>query len=74
MEFIQDNYNNVRSWNLTINGYYDANNTAETPITVLAAENTTMSSRRKPQISVPISMSRLRKYRWEITKVAMSTL
>ena len=50
------NYNNVRSWNLTINGYYDANNTAETPITVLAAENTTMSSRRKPEIPVPISM------------------
>ena len=74
MEFIQDNYNNVPSWNLTINGYYDANSTAETPITVLAAENTTMSSRRKPEIPVPISMSRFRKYRWEITKVAMSTL
>ena len=56
MEFIQDNYNNVRSWNLTINANYDPNNTAETPITVLAAENTTMSSRTKPQISVPISM------------------
>ena len=56
MEFIQDNYNNVPSWNLTINGYYDPNNTSETPITVLAAENTTMSSRRKPEIPVPISM------------------
>ena len=74
MEFIQDNYNNVRSWNLTINANYDANNTSETPITVLAAENTTMSSRRKPEIPVPISMSTFRKYRWEITKVAMSTL
>ena len=56
MEFIQDNYNNVRSWNLTINANYDANNTSETPITVLAAENTTITSRTKPQIPVPISM------------------
>ena len=74
MEFIQDNYNNVRSWNLTINGYYDPNNTAEEPVTILDVEDQRMSSRRKPQIPMSISMSRFRKYRWEITKVAMSTL
>ena len=74
MEFIQDNYNNVRSWNLTINGYYDANNTAEEPVTILDVDDQTITSRTKPQIPVPISMSTFRKYRWEITKVAMSTL
>ena len=74
MEFIQDNYNNVPSWNLTINGYYDANSTAETPITVLAAENTTITSRTKPQIPVPISMGAFRKYRWEITKVGSDSM
>ena len=56
MEFIQDNYNNVRSWNLTINGYYDPNNTAEEPVMILDLENTTITSRTKPQIPVPISM------------------
>ena len=44
MEFIQDNYNNVRSWNLTINANYDANNTAEEPVTILDVEDQRMSS------------------------------
>ncbi|KAK8802899.1 hypothetical protein WA171_006570 [Blastocystis sp. BT1] len=66
------NYDDIPSCNFTINGYYHPNNTAETPITVLAAENTTITSRTKPQIPVPISMSMLREYRWEITKPGSS--
>ena len=35
---------------------YDPNNTAEEPVMILDVENTTITSRTKPQIPVPISM------------------
>ena len=62
------------SLSFTIDGYYDANNTAEEPVTILDVEDQRMSSRRKPQIPVSISMSRFRKYRWEITKVGSDSM
>ena len=62
------------SLSFTIDGYYDPNNTAEEPVTILDVEDQRMSSRRKPQIPVSISMSRLRKYLWEITKVGSDSM
>ena len=44
------------SLSFTIDGYYDPNNTAEEPVTILDVEDQRMSSRRKPEIPVPISM------------------
>ena len=62
------------SLSFTIDGYYDPNNTAEEPVTILDVEDQRMSSRRKPQIPMSISMSRFRKYRWEITKVGSDSM
>ncbi|KNB41237.1 hypothetical protein JH06_5809 [Blastocystis sp. subtype 4] len=52
------------SLSFTIDGYYDPNNTAEEPVTILDVEDQRMSSRRKPQIP----------YRWEITKVGSDSM
>ena len=57
------------SLGFTIDGYYHPNNTAEEPVTILDVDDQTITSRTKPQIPVPISMSTFRKYRWEITMI-----
>ena len=44
------------SLSFTMDGYYDPNNTAEEPVMILDLENTTITSRTKPQIPVSISM------------------
>ncbi|KAK8808957.1 hypothetical protein WA171_001086 [Blastocystis sp. BT1] len=61
-------YETVTSWGFAIHAYYNPDNAAEEPVTVLNVDDQTVTSRTKPQIPVPISMSTFRKYRWEITK------
>ncbi len=64
----------VSSWGLEMNGYFDN----EESVTILSNANITVTSRTKPQISVPVALAGFRRYRWEVieagTTISGSTM
>ena len=63
----------VSSWGFEINAYYNPDDTAEEPVTILESTSRTVTSRTKPQISVPVALAGFRKYRWEVTSAGSTT-
>ena len=63
----------VFSWSFDIIATYNPDNILEEPLTILNAMYQTITSRTKPQISVPVALAGFRRYRWEITKVGTTS-
>ncbi|KNB41182.1 hypothetical protein JH06_5778 [Blastocystis sp. subtype 4] len=56
----------VSSWCFDIYGYSNPDDQQES-VTILNAVNQTVTSRTKPQISVPVALAGFRRYRWQVT-------
>ncbi|KNB41357.1 hypothetical protein JH06_5468 [Blastocystis sp. subtype 4] len=61
------------SWGFDIIGS-NPDDELDEPITVLSVSDQTITSRTKPQISVPVALAGFRRYRWEVTDTASSTM
>ena len=64
--------NTVFSLGFDIYAYSNPNDEEET-ITILSAIDQTVTSRTKPQISVPVALAGFRRYRWEVTDTGSTT-
>ncbi|KAK8807821.1 hypothetical protein WA171_000770 [Blastocystis sp. BT1] len=65
----------VSSWGFDIIATYnpDQSDQSDQPITILSALDQTVTTRTKPQISVPVALAGFRKYRWEVTDTGSTT-
>ena len=66
MELIQS------SWGFDIIATYNPDESDQS-ITILSALDQTVTTRTKPQISVPVALAGFRKYRWEVTDTGSTT-
>ena len=62
----------VSSWGFDIYGHSNLDDEQES-VTILNAVNQTVTSRTKPQISVPVALAGFRRYRWEVTDTGSTT-
>ena len=63
----------VSSWGFDIIANYNPDDTTNEPVTILSAIDQTVTSRTKPQISVPVALAGFRRYRWEVTDTGSTT-
>ncbi|KNB41318.1 hypothetical protein JH06_5406 [Blastocystis sp. subtype 4] len=63
----------VSSWGFDIIGSNPEDELDE-PVTVLSVSDQTITSRTKPRIAVPVALAGFRRYRWEMTDTASSTM
>ncbi|KNB41502.1 hypothetical protein JH06_5163 [Blastocystis sp. subtype 4] len=65
--------NTVSSWGFDIIANFNPDDTISEQITILSAIDQTVTSRTKPQISVPVALAGFRRYRWEVTVAGLTT-
>ena len=63
----------VTSWGFDIIANYNPDDEDDEPVTILRAMDQTVTSRTKPQISVPVALAGFRRYRWEVTDTGSTT-
>ena len=63
----------VSSWGFDIIAKYNPDDEDDEPVTILRAMDQTVTSRTKPQISVPVALAGFRRYRWEVTDTGSTT-